>query len=91
MKLDPLIAALATALLATAPGPDGTWAQERFAQVVHPSCTSELQRCLDKLDRRIDLHEHGRDWSKIESALVKLLDTDPECALLLQGTGLRGL
>jgi len=89
MKLDPFIAALITALAAAAPTLDGPGAQETFQQASLPSCTSELQRCLEKLDRRLAPSEYRHDWSRIESALVKLLDTDPECALLLQGTGLR--
>ena len=89
MKLDPLIATLITALMAAAPTLDGPRAQEAFRQASLPSCTSEMQRCLEKLDRRLELHEHRHDWNRIERAFAKLLDTDPECALLLQGTGLR--
>ena len=88
MKLDPFIAVLVTVLVAAVPTLDGAGA-EAFQRTSLPSCTSEMQRCLDKLDRRLDLSVHRHDWSRIESAYAKLLDTDPECVLLLQGTGLR--
>ncbi len=92
MRIDGIAAGLAAALLATSPGVSGSWERTPLAGALHHSCTSELQRCREKLAQGMEAHGGGvHDWSQIESALLRLRETDPECSLLLQGTGLQGL
>ncbi len=86
MTLDQIAAALAAASLLTASTGSGD-AWEGFPR----ACTPEVQRCLDKLEWRLRLHDSVHDWARIEQALLELHATDPECALLLQGRALHGL
>jgi len=87
VKTARIVAALVTAFLFVSPGIGGTWERD---PVMGPSCTSARQKCMDKLER-LQLYPGTRDWTRVESALFKLRETDPECAALLQGEGLYGL
>jgi len=84
------IAALGVALLAAAPGIGGTPEPAPAAHALQLACTAEMQRCLERLERRLD-HGRGAHVTRREAAMLRLLETDPECGLLLQGTGLHGL
>ena len=86
MKTARIVAALVTAFLFVSPGIGRTWERD---PVMAPSCTSARQKCMDKLER-LQLYRGTQDWSRVESALFKLRETDPECAALLQGEGLYG-
>jgi hypothetical protein len=88
MKFTPIPAALAaTLLLATSPGFGGTWTTEPWGRSVPRACTSDVQKCLEKLEVRRQLHGHTHDGIGIERALLELHETDPECALLLRAAG----
>jgi hypothetical protein len=90
--LDQITAALvATSLLAAPSGSAAGWDDERWARAFPRSCAPELQRCLEKLETRLQFHGRVHDWLGIEQALRELHETDPECALLLRGAGLYGL
>ena len=92
MKFTLILAALAaTLLLAASPGIGGTWTTEPWGPSAPRACTSEAQKCLEKLEARLQLHGHAHDGIGIERALLELHETDPECALLLRGAGLYGL
>jgi hypothetical protein len=92
MSLTRIPAALvATLLFATSPGFGGTWATEPWGRSFPRACTPEVQKCLEKLEARLQLHGRARDGIGIEWALVELHETEPECALLLRGAGLHGL
>jgi len=88
MRLERIAAGLAAAsLLFTSPGfGDDTWEAEPRARTSPRACTPEAQKCLEKLETR--LRFHGRN--RIENALLELQETDPGCALLLQGRGFQG-
>jgi hypothetical protein len=87
MNLSRIPAALvATLLFATSPGFGGTWATEPWGRSVPRACTPEAQKCLEKLEARLQRHGIG-----IERALFELHETDPECALLLRDAGMAGL
>jgi hypothetical protein len=75
---------LATLLFATSPGFGGTWAAEPWARSFPQACTPEMQKCLEKLEARLQLHGRTHDGIGIEQALLELHETDPACALLLQ-------
>jgi hypothetical protein len=81
----------ATLLLATPPGFGGTWTTEPWGRRVPRACTSEVQKCLEKLESRLQLHGHTHDGIGIERALLELDEAEPECALLLRSVGLSGL
>jgi len=81
----------ATLLLATAPGLGGTWATEPWGRSVPRGCTPEAQKCLEKLEARLQRLGDTRDGIGIERALLELHETDLECALLLRSAGLYGL
>lgn len=87
MKTARIIAVLVTTFLFVTPGIGGTWERD---PVIGLSCTSVRQKCIDKLER-LQLYPGTRDWTRVESALFKLSETDPECAALLQGEALYGL
>lgn len=88
MKTARIAAALAMAFLCVAPGIGSTWEHEPFVGPFPPSCTAAGQRCVAKLER---LQVYGmHDWTSMESALLKLRETDPECAVMLQGVTLHG-
>jgi hypothetical protein len=92
MNLSRIPAALvATLLLATSPGFGGTWATEPWGRSVPRACTPEVQKCLEKLEARLQRLGHTHDGIGIDRALLELHETDPECALLLRGAGLYGL
>lgn len=80
------IALAATLLLATSPGFGGTWATEPWGRSVPRACTPEAQKCLEKLETRLQRHGIG-----IERALLELHETDAECELLLRDAGMAGL
>jgi len=91
MTLHQLAAALAAALLlAGLPGFGNTWAAEPWLRTFPKACTPEMQRCLDKLELRLGFHGRIHNWLEIESALLELEETDPDCALLLRGRGFHG-
>jgi hypothetical protein len=91
MKFTPISTALAaTLLLATSPGFGGTWASEPWGRSVPRACTPEAQKCLEKLEVRLQRLGHAHDAIGIDRALLELHETDPECALLLRGAGLNG-
>lgn len=92
MKFTLITTALgATLLLATSPGFGGTWATEPWSRSVPRACTPEVQKCLEKLEARLQRQGHTHDGIGFERALLELHETDPECALLLRGAGLYGL
>ena len=92
MKFTLITTALgATLLLATSPGFGGTWATEPWSRSVPRACTPEAQKCLEKLEARLERLSHAHDGIGIERALIELHEADPECALLLRGAGLSGL
>jgi hypothetical protein len=92
MKFPLIPAALAaTLLLAMAPGFGGTRTTEPWGWSVPRACTSEAQKCLEKLEARLQLHGHTHDGIGMARALLELHETDPECALLLRSAGLSGL
>jgi len=91
MTLDRIAAGLAAAsLLFTSPGFGDTWEAEPRARISPRACTPEAQKCLEKLETRLRFHGHIHGWSRIENALLELQDTDPGCALLLQGRAFQG-
>jgi len=91
MTLHHLAAALAAAsLLALSPVSGDTWAAEPWVGSFPRACTAEVQRCLDKLELRLGFHGRIHDWLEIENALLELHETDPACALLLQGRVFHG-
>ena len=91
MTLNQLAAALAAAsLLAASPGFGRSWEDNPWARSSARACTPEVQRCLEKLEARLHFHGRIHDWLEIENALLELHQTDPECALLLQGRGFHG-
>jgi hypothetical protein len=81
-----LISTVLAATLLLATGFGGTWATEPWGRSVPRACTPELQKCLEKLEARLQRH-----WIGIERALLELQETDPECALLLRDAGMAGL
>ena len=88
MTLHQLAAALAAALLlTTSPGFGATWEADPSAR---RACTPELQKCLEKLELRLQLHGRIHDGTRLERALLELQETDPECALMLRDRGLHG-
>lgn len=89
MKTARIAAALALTLLVAPPGIGGTGQRDTVVGAPPPSCTSARQKCMDKLEQ-LQLNGRPQDWTRIESVLFKLHETDPECALLLQGEGLHG-
>ena len=84
MKFIPTALA-ATLLLVASPGFGGTWATEPWGRSVPRACTPEVQKCLEKLEARLQRLGIG-----IEQALLELHETDPECTLLLRSAGLYG-
>jgi hypothetical protein len=94
LRLDRIAAVLLAAILATSSASGGAWERDHSASAFQPSCTAELQRCLAKLETlqlRQQFYEGIEDWSRVERALLRLQETNPECALLLEGAGLQGL
>ncbi len=86
-----IAAALIVALLfATSLGFGDTWAAEPWAGNSPRACTPEVQRCLDKLELRHGFHGRFHDPNWLEQALLELHETDPGCALLLQGRVFHG-
>jgi len=81
----------ATLLLATSPGVGGTWATEPWGRSLPRACTPEVQKCLEKLEARLQFLGRTHDGVGIERALLDLHETEPECALLLRSAGLKGL
>jgi hypothetical protein len=91
MKFTLIPAALAaTLLLATSPGFGGTWTTGPWGPSAPRACTSEAQKCLEKLEARLQLYGHTHDGVGIERALLELHETDPECALQLRSAVLTG-
>ncbi|MCG6875596.1 MAG: hypothetical protein LJE97_10950 [Betaproteobacteria bacterium] len=93
MRLDQIAVALAAALIAASPGMGSAWEYGFFPEDLRPSCTAELQKCLEKREKlALQLGVYGRahDWGQIENALLRLNETDPQCAQLLQGMGRDG-
>jgi hypothetical protein len=90
MTLHQLAAALAASLLAASPVSGDTRAAEPWARSFPKACTPEMQRCLDKLELRLGFHGRIHNWLEVENALLALQETDPACALLLQGRGFHG-
>ena len=91
MTLHQLAAALAAAsLLAASPVSGDTRTVEPWAGSFPRACTPDVQRCLDKLELRLGFHGRIHNWLEIENALLELQETDPTCALLLQGRVFHG-
>jgi hypothetical protein len=90
LKLVTIIAAIAVVLLFSSPGIGGIWEPEHRVGAASPSCDVEEQKCLDKLNQRLEFYGPIHDWTQIEDALLDLQKTHPECTLLLQGTDVRG-
>jgi hypothetical protein len=91
MRLTAFPAALAATLLfATSSGFGGTWATVPWAGSSARACTADMQKCLEKLEARLQLHGHSLDRLDIERALLELNESDPECALRLRSAGLFG-
>jgi hypothetical protein len=84
-----IIAAIAVALLLVSPGIGSAWEPALRVEMSSPSCTAEAQKCLEKLNQRLEFYSRTHDWTEIENALLDLQKTHPECALLLQGSDLR--
>jgi len=72
------------------PRPGDAWEHAPLDPPIQLSCTIERQRCLEKwqeLKLRLPLDGHIHESSHVEDALLRMYETDPACALLLQGTG----
>jgi len=72
------------------PGSGDAWEREPLYPETQSFCTVEQQKCLEKwqeLKLRLHLHGQVHDWSRVENALLKIHESDLECALLLQATG----
>jgi len=89
VKTARIVAALVMAFLFVSPGIGSTWEQDPVVGLFPPSCTSARQKCMDKLEQ-LQLFAQPQDWTRVESVLFKLRETDPECAMLLQGEVLYG-
>lgn len=89
MRLDRICAAFAAALLVASPGVGGTRERTPFVGTFELSCTVEQQKCVEKLETQLHLHDRIHDRTGIENVLYKLHETDPECALVLQGLDVR--
>jgi hypothetical protein len=90
LKLIRIIVAIAMVLFLTSPVIGSAWEPALRVEMPSPSCTVEEQKCLDRLNQRLDAYGRIRDWNQIEDALLDLQKTHPECALLLQGTDFLG-
>lgn len=87
MKFAQITVALAAGLFAASPG---ALEYGSFPEDLRPSCTVELQRCLEKREKlalQLNVYSHAHDWNRIESALRRLNERDPQCALLLRSVG----
>ena len=87
MRLQPTVAALAAALILTAPAAFGGTDDGALGTGTFPSgCTSEARRCEEKLAAlgfpgfRPYHHSPQR-----EQAILDLLEADPDCATVLWG------
>jgi len=90
LKPERMAVALAAGLLCISPGSSDAWEHEPPTPRFQLSCTIERQKCIEKWQKlRLRLHPDGRihDWRHIENALLEVYETDPACALMLQGTG----
>jgi type 1 fimbria pilin len=86
MKSAQALAAFAAALLVAAfPGSGSAGVSDFWGRAVPKACTPEAQRCLEKLEARILLMGRNPDGVSIDQALLELHQTDPVCALLLEG------
>jgi hypothetical protein len=90
VKLIRIIAAIAMVLLFSSPGIGSAWEPALRVEMSSPTCIAEEQRCLDRLNQRLEFYGPGHDWTEIEDALLDLQKTHPECTLLLQGADIRG-
>jgi hypothetical protein len=92
MRLTRISAALAAApLLAGASGSIDARVAEPWAWSAPRACTPEVHRCLEKLEARVYFQGRSLDEMSMDQVLLELQETDAECALLLQATGLYGL
>lgn len=92
MKFTLILTALAVILLlAASPGLGGTWATEPWHRSVPRACTPEVQKCLEKLEARLQRQGHAHEGIGFERALLELHESDPDCAVLLLVAGLYGL
>jgi hypothetical protein len=80
----------ATLLLVVPAGHSGSWEAEPLGRSFPRACTPEVQKCLDKFETRLRLNGRTLDVGGVDQALRELHESDPECALLLQGAGFRG-
>jgi hypothetical protein len=90
LKLVRIIAATAVVLLFSSPGIGSAWEPAFRVEMSSPTCIAEEQKCLDRLNERLEFFGPAHDWNQIEEALLDLQKTHPECTLLLQGAGVRG-
>lgn len=83
MRLQPIAAALAAAaLLILAPAFGGT---EDGGFGTGSSCIPEARKCLEKLEALRYSNDSAHALGH-QQALLRLLDTDPHCAMVLWGT-----
>jgi type 1 fimbria pilin len=86
MRSIQIFAAIAAALLVAAfPGSGSAGVPDLWGRAVPKACTPEAQRCLEKLEARMLLMGRNLDGVSIDQALLELHETDPVCALLLEG------
>jgi hypothetical protein len=91
MRLDRIAAALAATLLLGASPDSGASSGDRpWIWPPPAACTREARMCLEKLDARLALAHGEHDWNRMQTLLLDLYATDPECALALQGMGWAG-
>jgi hypothetical protein len=90
LKLIRIILAFAMALFLISPVIGSAWDPVPRVEMSSPSCTVEEQKCLDRLNQRLESYGRIHDWTQIEDALLDLQKTHPECAMLLQGTDFHG-
>lgn len=85
MRLQPIAAALAAALLLILPA----GADDSGLGVTFPSsCTPEARKCEEKLAALGYPNYRTYHWPGSEQALLGLLESDPHCAMMLWGTAL---
>jgi hypothetical protein len=87
MRLQPIAAALAAALLLAIPAAFGG-ADDGLGVTFPSSCTPETRKCEEKLAALGYPNYRAHHWPGSEQALLGLLESDPHCAMMLWGTAL---
>ena len=86
MRLQPIAAALAAAALLILPPAFGGTEDGGFGTgSSQSSCIPEAQKCLEKLEALRYSNDSAHALGT-QQALLRLLDIDPHCAMLLWGT-----